>query len=151
MTQFDENSIGKVLNPYNVHDLRKDIEVSLDTLDVYKDADENYFRLTYKCKTKNGDKYIVEFPKVEIPIPTNHLPEVVTATRCIDPELGIKCQDVLSVDYGHTIAIPVSRYTKMASYQLTNPVKEMTVAEIEKVLGYKIKVISEKDKKKDKN
>lgn len=146
MTQVDGTNIGKVLNPYNLHDLREDVEVSLDTLDIYKDANERYFRLIYKCKTKNGDKYIVEFPKVEIPIPTNHLPEVVTATRYIDPELGIKCQDVLNVDYGHTIAMPVSQYTKMVSYQLTNPVKEMTVAEIEKILGYKIKVISEENK-----
>lgn len=143
MPQTD--NIEKVLKPYNCSDTY--VYTSLDTFEMYKDDDgdgQKYLRLIYNCETKDHNKYIVEFPKVELPIYTNRLPEFIYPRGECYNYIRLVCHD-MDVLYGNTTIMPKSCSTLVASY--TDQIKEMTVAEIEKVLGYKIKVISEKDKK----
>lgn len=70
------------INPKNIKE--SDIaEVVLEKADFIIDpkTDERYFDLMYRCYTKNGLEWLVEFPKVVNAFPVNVLPILKSTIR----------------------------------------------------------------------
>lgn len=91
-----------------------------------------FVELTYEFEE---DGMIVEriFPKVELPFPSNRLPTILRNSKYAQM-LGGRIDGVtdLEVTYIDQVVAP------------TEP-KELTIAQIESLLGYKIKIINDKE------
>ena len=122
----------------------------------YKTSDGSwYMRLIYGYEDEKG-KHEVVFPKVHLPIPTVSVPvpltnEIVSCTGwfCSDGRY-IPGLDQIPV-YEDTWHGAVLKGVKEAAYVfdiITNPaVQELTVEEIEKRLGYKVKIVCKENEK----
>ena len=103
--------------------------MSLEKADFHTDpmSGEKYFDLVYRCCTKNGLEWLVEFPRVINVLPIDAFPGEAQLLP------------------GETAYIDTPGWTPAASYVVNEPAKEMTLAEVEEKLGYKVKIISEKE------
>ncbi len=121
----------------------------------YKTSDGSwYMRLIYGYEDEKG-KHEVVFPKVKFPIPTEYVP--IPASRDFGSCFGlfhsggchISGLDEIPVyeDTWHDAVIRGVKDAACAFDIVTDPaVQELTVEEIEKRLGYKVKIVSkEKD------
>lgn len=144
-----------VINPKNIKE--SDIAgVVLEKADFIIDpkTDERYFDLVYRCYTKNGLEWLVEFPKVVNVFPVNVLPRLKstilhsgftsTSVSC-DITMPIGSANLLPGKLTYLIDSKPHAPAAMASCIINEPVKEMTLAEVEERLGYKVKIISEKE------
>lgn len=120
----------------------------------YKASDGSwYMRLIYGYEDEKG-KHEVVFPKVKLPIPTEYIP--IPASRDFGSCFGlfhgggsyISGLDEIPV-YEDTWHGAVVRGVKEAAYAfdiITDPaVQELTVEEIEKRLGYKVKIVGKEN------
>lgn len=125
---------------------------------IDRDSDDNrrYLRLTYECIDKNGNKYMIVIPKICLPfINTNAFPCIFenrsydsetsddTYIQLADDKLEILISSGTVYDYNGKAV----EYTdaKIIIIPKKNDVpKKMTLAEIEEELGYKIKLVEEK-------
>lgn len=118
-------------------------------------AQKWFAELTYEFEE---DGMIMEriFPKVELPFPQNKLPDIVQ-NRCV------LYADDISVAKFDKYEIECDKFAQLLSGKIdgvtdlevtyidraTGPVepKELTLAQIESILGYKIKIINNKEDK----
>lgn len=126
---------------------------------IYKEADGRYYiDLRY---TEEDDRKITEthIPKLHIPLESGHIN---TFNRCsFDPGQGIETgAEYAFVKNAFRMYEGVSTFRtedgERESYQnvlftekvIEEKVQEMTLSEIEKKLGYKVKIVSEKGENK---
>ena len=95
-------------------------------------AQKWFAELTYEFKE---DGMIVEriFPKVELPFPSNRLPTILHNSKYAQM-LGGRINGVTDLEVTYIDQVVGS----------INP-KELTIAQIEALLGYKIKIINDKE------
>lgn len=115
------------------------VEAFKDGIDGFGDL--WYLKLVFGCEDEKG-KYEVIFPKVSLPISQYHIP-------LIEDRYGdttyISCDDEMRLfDGTSTLAESKGVNTSACVFKiLTEPkVHEMTLDEIEKKLGYKIKIVN---------
>lgn len=143
-----DKKLSGVINPKNIKE--SDIaKVVLEKADFITDSmtDERYFDLVYRCYAKNGLEWLVEFPRVVNVFPVNRLPipQLDRAWLMLDCDITISIGPANLLP-GKLTYIPNSNLkASVASYIVNEPVKEMTLAEVEEKLGYKVKIISEKE------
>lgn len=122
----------------------------------YKTSDGGwYMRLIYGYEDEKG-KHEVVLPKVKLPIPTEYIPIPASSDRgacfglyhnngCYIPGL-----DDIPVyeDTWHGAVLKGVKEAACAFDIITNPaVQELTVEEIEKRLGYKVKIVGKENEK----
>ena len=144
--------MNKKFSDYNF----KSIKLLSAWIDHDSDDNGRYLYLTYECIDKNGNEYMVMIPKICLPfINTNEFPWIcrnrnyVSETsddmyiQLADDKLEILTSSGTVYDYnGHAV-----EYTdgKIIIIPKKNDVpKKMTLSEIEEELGYKIKLVEEK-------
>lgn len=125
---------------------------------IDRDSDNNsrYLRLTYECIDKNGNEYMVVIPKICLPfINTNAFPWI-CENRSYDSEISDDMYIQLADDKLEILTSSGTVYDyngkaveytdeKMIVIPKKNDIpKKMTLSEIEKELGYKIKLVEEK-------
>lgn len=109
---------------------------SLKSAKIYYENGDPFMKLVYTYDDKDGG-HEVTFPKVEFPFPTQNIPsinrngpfDVITIDTSSD--VNIFCKD--GVCYTDKLVNPMPR--------------EMTMEEIEKALGYPVKIVSERKEK----
>lgn len=108
---------------------------SLKSAKVYYENGVPYIKLVYTYDDKDGG-HEVTIPKVEFPFPTQNLPSInyydgVTIDTLSDAEIFYKD----GICYADKLIKPV--------------VHEMTLEEIEKSLGYPVKIVSKRKENKN--
>lgn len=140
-------TLNDTINPKNIK--HSDIErVVLEKADFHTNpmSGEKYFDLVYRCYAKNGLEWLVEFPRVINVFPVDKFPVIrVEYSHLYSHSNGIITLDEAQLLPGETAYIDTPGWTPAASYIVNEPAKEMTLAEVEEKLGYKIKIISEKE------
>lgn len=125
--------------------------VELYSITPFKEDGCWYLKLIYKYEDENG-KYTVVIPKTSIPFSQQHLP-VIKSTPSYNERLlecpHIDCSDSMML-YKSTCDLASERGVKEPAYYFNiiteYAVKEMTLDEIEKKLGYKVKIVNNKKK-----
>lgn len=137
--------LRNVINPKKIKE--SDIaKVVLEKADFH--TDETYFDLVYRCYAKNGLEWLVEFPRVVNVFPVDMLPILHsdwTGPVSRDITMPIGSADLLLGELTYLPNNKANTPVAMASYIVNEPYKEMTLAEVEEKLGYKVKIISEKE------
>lgn len=93
---------------------------------------EFYAKIIYQAENKEG-KWEIVFPKVEIPIFKHYLPQISYGPSETIGNFGFGDLRLQSNDAGHSIIA-----TRVAP-----AVHDMTLSEIEKCLGYKVRIVGE--------
>ena len=117
---------------------------------IDRDSDNNsrYLRLTYECIDKNGNEYMVVIPKICLPfINTNAFPWICENrnydSETSDDKLEIFTSSGTAYDYNGNAVEYTDAKIIVITKKDTTP-KKMTLSEIEEQLGYKIKLVEEK-------
>ena len=109
-----------------------------------------YLKLVYKYEDEKG-KHTVVIPKVSLPFDQGHVPNIVSVPSycdviCDRPYIEFLREMVL---YKGTCSLAIERGLKDPAYYfdvITEPAyREMTLDEIEKKLGYKVKIINKEE------
>lgn len=125
---------------------------------IDRDSDNNsrYLRLTYECIDKNGNEYMVVIPKICFPfINTNAFPWICESRnydsetsddmyiQLADDKLEILTSSGTVQDYnGNAVEYTDEKIIIISKNDFVP--KKMTLSEIEEELGYKIKLVEEK-------
>ena len=127
--------------------------VELYSISPFKEDGRWYLKLIYKYEDEYG-KHTVVIPKVLIPFSQQDLPVIRSSPSYNEYLLErpyIDCMDSMML-YKSTCDLASERGVKEPAYYFNiiteYATKEMTLDEIEKELGYKVKIVS---KKKGKN
>lgn len=136
--------------------------------------DNGYFDIKYRIETYDG-VYILAIPKAEFRLCTDEMP-VITNTQTdisrlplgqlVIPESIVEMtgpipvrneqtfilheKDVSFIDLSGLHEIKNAKYVIYQIRKFENPTKEMTMDELEKILGYKVKIVND-PKKGEKN
>ena len=134
-----ENMNTKVVRPDDLITQSRTIyDVELVDYKLLVDAGRLYMSLRYKVATDVGDVDML-FPKIRMPFVVNRLPnlEIDTSGRLLLSSGGCTfwLYDAKHPDY------PSLDKAYVFEHMEKPPEREMTVAEIEKELGYKVKVV----------
>ena len=128
--------------------------VELYNITPFKENECWYLKLIYKYEDEDGNKHTVVIPKVLIPFSQQDLPVIRSSPSYNEYLLErpyIDCRDSMML-YKSTCDLASERGVKESAYYFNiiteYATKEMTLDEIEKELGYKVKIVS---KKKGKN
>ena len=128
--------------------------VELYNITPFKENECWYLKLIYKYEDEDGNKHTVVIPKVLIPFSQQDLPVIRSSPSYNEYLLErpyIDCRDSMML-YKSTCDLASERGVKEPAYYFNiiteYATKEMTLDEIEKELGYKVKIVS---KKKGKN
>lgn len=128
--------------------------VELYSITPFKEDECWYLKLIYKYEDENG-KHTVVIPKTSIPFSQLYLPVIRSSpsyNECLLERPYIDCMDSMMLLYKSTCDLASERGVKEPAYYFDiiteYATKEMTLDEIEKELGYKVKIVS---KKKGKN
>lgn len=144
---MNTQSLNDIVNPKNIK--YSDIERAvLEKADFHTNpmSGEKYFDLVYRCYAKNGLEWLVEFPRVINVLPVDAFPVIrVEYSHSCSNSNGFITLDEAQLLPGETTYIDTPGWTPAASYIVNEPAKEMTLAEVEEKLGYKVKIISEKE------
>ena len=126
----------------------------LTSITPFKEDDLWYLKLIYKYENENG-KHTVVIPKASIPFSQQCLPIIRSSPsyneyliecpyiECRDPMILHKSTCDLAIERG-VVKEPAYYFNIITEYAT----KKMTLDEIEKELGYKVKIVN---KKKGKN
>lgn len=135
----------------------KNDTVELSNIVPFKDGENWYFKLIYKYEDKYG-KHTVVIPKAAVPFVQRGIPPI---TRLEHFSYGdtlehpyMTCSSSMSLFEAHCDLAFTRDITKAACYfdVITEfAPKEMTLDEIEKKLGYKVKIINKDDDIKETN
>ena len=128
--------------------MNKNDTAELFNIVPFKEDSTWYLKLVYKYEDEKGE-HIIEFPKTTLPFTQGHLPSITFTSNpfyfgaCI----YINCND--SVPLYEAVSALASKHgiEDPACYFdiITKPAyREMTLDEIEKELGYKVKIINKK-------
>ena len=126
--------------------MNKNTTAELRNIVPFKEDNTWYFGLYYKYEDEEGE-HLAVIPKVVLPFPQGHLPSITSEPFYFDTRTCINCSDSMplyeassSLARAHGVKDPACYFdiiTKPAS-------REMTLDEIEKELGYKVKIINKK-------
>lgn len=112
----------------------------------FKEKDTWYFSLYYKYEDEKG-KHIVEIPKATLPFSQIHLPFIESESFYFDTRTYINCSDSMPL-YEAVSPFASKRGMKDPACYFDIIIepssREMTLDEIEKELGYKVKIINNK-------
>lgn len=132
----------------------KSPKAELSNIIPFKEDDRWYLKLVYKYEDKKG-KHTVVIPKAAFPLDQDLIPNIITVPSyysgiCERPY--IECRGPMILHEG-TCSLASERGLKDSAYYfdiITEPTyREMTLDEIEKKLGYKVKIVN-KEKTIDK-
>lgn len=121
----------------------------LKDIQLFEENGQYYLKLKYVIENEHHVKEL-EIPKVEIPVNANVYPHIdytrdIYGNKYIGHHLNEKCE--LYVGYGNLKMLPGETLEANHVYYTEKTIKEkhkeMTLAEIEKKLGYKIKIVAE--------
>lgn len=125
-------------------------------IDHDRDDSRRYLCLTYECIDENGNKYMIVIPKICLPfINTNAFPCIFenrsydsetsddTYIQLADDKLEILTSSGTVYDYNGK-AVKYTDAKIIITPKKNDVPKKMTLAEIEEELGYKIKLVEEK-------
>lgn len=128
---------------------------SLKSVKVYYENGVPFMEMVYTYDDKDGG-HEVTFPKVEFPFPTGHLPNIIYDPAHPDVEFSSSTKGspntihYLSPSMFISLSPSVKIFCKDGDYssdKLVSPrASEMTLEEIEKLLGHPIKIVSERRK-----
>lgn len=111
-----------------------------------------YLRLIYKYEDKKG-KHTVIIPKAAIPFDQKSLPIIKSTpsyNKCLFERPHIDCSDSMAL-YDSVCDLAIERNVKESACYFDiiteYATKEMTLEEIEKELGYKVKIVTKENKK----
>lgn len=125
----------------------------LTSITPFKEDDCWYLKLIYKYEDENG-KHTVVIPKTSIPFNQRYLPVIKSSPSyneylfecpyidCSDSMMLYKSTCDLASERG--VKEPACYFDIVTEYAT----KEMTLDEIEKELGYKVKIVNKKGKNK---
>ena len=121
-------------------------DAKLSNIIPFVENDRWYLKLVYKYEDEKG-KHTVVIPKVSLPFDQDYVPNIVSVQSyygviCERPHIELVREMAV---YSGTCGIASEHGLKDPSYYfdvITEPAyKEMTLDEIEKKLGYKVKII----------
>lgn len=125
-------------------------EAKLSDIIPFEENGRWYLKLVYKYEDKEG-KHTVVIPKVSLPFDQGYVPNIVSIPSyygviCESPHIELAREmDV----YSGTCSLANEHGLKGPAYYfdvITEPAyKEMTLDEIEKKLGYKVKIINKEE------
>ena len=128
--------------------------VELYSIIPFKEDGRWYLKLIYKYENENG-KHTVVIPKASIPFNQQCLPIIrsfPSYNECLVEYPYIECGDSMIL-HKSTCDLAIERGVKEPAYYFNiiteYATKEMTLDEIEKELGYRVKIVNRK-KGKDK-
>lgn len=118
----------------------------------YNNEDKRwYLTVTYSYKDTDGFSKELEIPAIPLPLPQNHLP-VIRDTDCdflcpyviheYSPSILFESEVMLKMSTCHNLDGSPLREPK-GFFSIKQMIKDMTKAEIEEALGYKINIIEE--------
>lgn len=128
----------------------KSPKAELSNIIPFKEDDRWYLKLVYKYEDKKG-KHTVVIPKAALPFDQELIPNIITVPSyfsgvCERPY--IECMESI-VLYEGTCSLASERGLKDPGYYfdvVTDPAyREMTLDEIEKKLGYKVKIVNKEE------
>ena len=126
--------------------------VELSDIIPFKEDKYWYLRLIYNYEDEKG-KHTVVIPKAAIPFTQGSLPIIKSTPsydKCLFECPYIDCSDSMAV-YDSVCGLAIERGVKEPSCYfdiITEYIaKEMTLEEIEKELGYKVKIVNRENKK----
>lgn len=120
----------------------------LISFDVYQEQPSGYYfaKAVYQCEDEQGI-WEMTYPKI-------HLPILQSSCPIVNQEFGIT-GDIVTIDLGFGELPLKSIYRAWKGGEvfaerklIKEKVHDMTIAEIEKKLGYKIKIVGEKGEEK---
>lgn len=112
----------------------------------FKEDKTWYLSLHYKYEDEKG-KHLVVIPKTALPFPQGHLPSITNELFYFDTRAYINCNDSMLLYEANSFLARLYGVKDPACYFdiITEPSsREMTLDEIEKELGYKVKIINNK-------
>lgn len=125
--------------------IRYDVEAKLKNACIYRD-DENrfYMHLEYEQEKEDG-LHKITIPKVNVPDCLYLIPTIITDYS--RNETILLPESFLNIEYGRVTTKDGTTHKKVFFVdEIIEPkVHEMTVEEIEKELGYPVKIVSEKE------
>ena len=125
----------------------------LTSITPFKEDDRWYLKLVYKYEDKKG-KHIVVIPKATVPVSQGVIPLINTPdpyysnNQFASERPYIRCDDSMSLYEGTSdlaskrgVETPACYFDIITEYAS----REMTLDEIEKELGYKVKIINKEE------
>lgn len=144
---------NRIITQPQIDELRKEINsggeknVELASITPFKEDSLWYLKLVYKYENKMG-KHTVVIPKASLPFPQYTLPNIDGRGPYYTNHYMV-CSDMVTL-YSSTCDIAIERgVTEKSCYfdiVTEYSTREMTLDEIEKELGYKVKIINKKEK-----
>ena len=127
----------------------------LTSITPFKEDDHWYLKLVYKYEDKEGNKHTVVIPKATVPVAQGVIPYINTPCP-YDPNSPfafdhpyINCSDSMPL-YKSVCDLASERGVETTAYYFNiiteYASREMTLDEIEKELGYKVKIINKEEK-----
>lgn len=123
----------------------------LTSITPFKEDDRWYLKLVYKYEDKEGNKHTVVIPKATVPVAQGVIPYINTPCPYVPYSLFefdrpyINCSDsmllhksVCDLASERGVETPAYYFDIITEYAS----REMTLDEIEKELGYKVKIIN---------
>lgn len=111
---------------------------SLKSLEIVKDKKLTAFYLsaTYECEDENGSKWSLSIPRIDL-----------NAYLGSSPIMMFGCPDenFINIGFGARPMLRDSDGSFMIFKQIEQQPKEVTLEEIEKALGYSVKIVQNKD------
>ncbi len=145
---MNNKTLMDVINPKNIK-YSNICKITLEKADFHFEEGNGakYFDILYRCVASDGTEWLVEFPRVTGLLPINDLPtfDVDYSSDTPGSRTSMKTGPRAWLTPGYTNYIRTSGCIQAASYIINEPAKEMTLAEVEEKLGYKVKIISEKE------
>ena len=124
--------------------------VELSDIIPFKENGNWYLKLIYKYEDEKG-KHTVAIPKAAIPFGQRYIPRIDVPPSCrwSSENPYIECSDSMLL-YDSTFELATERGVKNKGFYFDviteYAVKEMTLDEIEKELGYKVKIVNKEHK-----
>lgn len=132
----------------------------LTSITPFKEDDHWYLKLIYKYEDKEGNKHTVVIPKASIPFSQvgggpyiNNKPDYLNNKSMLNrpyincDESMLLYESVCDLAIGRGVKTPAYYFDIITDYAS----REMTLDEIEKKLGYKVKIINKENKKNAEN
>lgn len=128
--------------------MNKNSVAELYNIIPFKEDNTWYFSLYYKYEDEEGEHLFV-IPKIALPFSQRHLPSIKSDPFYFDEQPFINCDDSMLL-YETVSSLAKAHGLKDPSFFfdiVTKPAfREMTLDEIEKKLGYKVKIINKEEK-----
>lgn len=112
----------------------------LKSLTLIRENDQYYLSAVYRVEDDNGT-WELSYPRIELAINKNFAP-------LLSSEYGADFNEiVIDLGFGNLPLKEIRKNTYVERKLIKEKVHDMTVAEIEKALGYKIRIIGEETQK----